>query len=157
MARLPRSAASGLALLLSLVAIPGALGGQSPDGPREAIVAEIARLDSLWLNAYVTADVEAVRPILADDFVGQVYQTMMDKDEILARVATSRGVEASILEKLVVNVYDDIAVAHAVRRTVSRGEAGPVESRFAYTDVYRYRDGRWECFTGQSAPITGSD
>lgn len=129
------------------------LAAQSPSGPRSAIEAEIARLDSTWLSAYVTRDVEAVRPILADDFVGQVYQTMMDKDDILARVAGASGVLATRVDRLIVNVYGDLAVAHALRTDTHAGESGPREVRYAYTDVYRFRDGRWQCITGQSAPV----
>lgn len=139
------------ALLLPCLGQP--VHAQAPDGPRQAIVAEIARLDSIWLNAYVTADVEAVRRIIADDFVGQIYQTIMGKEALLERVAASRGVEAMLLDTLVVQVYDDVAVAHARRRSVSRPSGERVESRFVYTDVYRYRGGRWQCFTGQSAPV----
>lgn len=140
-------------VLLSLPAPGRCVAAQAPDGPREAIVAEVARLDSIWLNAYVTADVEAVRPIVADDFVGQIYQTVMGKDELLDRVATATGVEAMILENRVVNVYGDVAVVHARRRQISRDGDVRTESHFVYTDVYRYRDGRWVCITGQSAPV----
>lgn len=140
-----------LFVLLAGSAAPG--GGQAPDGPRELIVAEIARLDSVWLDAYVTRDVESVRGIVADDFVGQIFQTIMDKDDLLAAVARSERVEAMLLDNLVVNVYEDVAVAHARRRRVTRTPQGLVESPFVYTDVYLFRDGRWQCITGQSAPV----
>jgi hypothetical protein len=140
-------------ILASLLAatIVSAAAAQGPGSPRAQIVAEITRLDSIWLNAYVTADVDAVRPILADDFAGQIYRTVMDRDDMLGRVAASTGVEATIVERLVVNVYDEVAVAHAVRRNILRDGSGV--STFAYTDVYVYREGRWQCITGQSAPI----
>jgi ketosteroid isomerase-like protein len=118
-------------------------------------VAEIARLDSVWLNAYVTADVDAVRPILAEDFVGQIYDTVMDREDLLDRVANATGVEETNLESLVVNIFAEAAVVHAVRRDVVRRDGETVESRYAYTDVYVYRNGRWQCITGQSAPIVG--
>ena len=139
-----------LASLLAATIVPAA-AAQGPGWPRAQIVAEITRLDSIWLNAYVTADVDAVRPIIADDFMGQIYRTVMDRDDMLGRVAESTGVEATSVEQLVVNVFDEVAVAHAVRRNVLRGGNGV--SRFAYTDVYVYREGRWQCITGQSAPI----
>ena len=146
----PRSARpTALTLLLSLTG-PGLALAQAPGSPVAEIQAEIARLDSIWLNALVTADVEAVASVLADDFVGQVVETIMDKDAILERTAASTDTEAMLLDNLVVNVYGDVAVAHAVRRSVSN--AG-VESRFAYTDVYRFRDGRWLAITGQSAAL----
>ena len=140
------------ALVLPLV-VGTALHAQSPEGPRDAIVDEIARLDSIWLNAYVTADAEAVRSILADDFVGQIHDTIMDKAGVLDRVRTASDVRAMALDRLVVNVYGDVAVAHAIRRQVTSAASGLRESRFAYTDVYQYREGRWRCITGQSAPI----
>jgi len=153
-----RSGSYVFATLLGLLALlvsgrAARVAGQAPGSPREEIVAEIARLDSVWLGAYLTADVEAVRPILADDFVGQIYDTVMDRDDLLARVAGASGLEETTLESLVINVYDEVAVAHAVRRQVSREEGRRVTSRYAYTDVYAYRDGRWQCITGQSAPI----
>lgn len=142
-------------LLTAFTAFTAPLAAQRPDSPRSDIVAEIARLDSIWLTAYVTADVEAVRPIIADDFVGQVVETLMDKRDLLERVGASTGLEASILERLVVNVFGGVAVAHGVRRSITRDSAGsPVETRFAYTDVYVYRAGRWQCITGQSAALS---
>jgi hypothetical protein len=132
----------------------GPLSAQAPGSPPELIVAEITRLDSIWLNAYVTADVEAVRPILASDFEGQIYQTMMGRDELLSRVADASGVLSTSLESLVINVYDDVAVAHARRRNRRSVGGEIVEERFVYTDVYVFRDGRWQCITGQSAPVT---
>jgi hypothetical protein len=135
----------------------GVVHGQAPapDAPRQEIVAEILRLDSIWLNASVTADAEAVRPILADDFVGQVSGTLFDKEGLLERVANSVGVIGVPAERVVVNVYGDIAVAHAVRRRIVRVGGDEVTSRFAYTDVYRYREGRWVAITGQSAALPG--
>ncbi|MDX1395379.1 MAG: nuclear transport factor 2 family protein [Gemmatimonadota bacterium] len=138
---------------IAVLAITPVLSAQSPDSPREDIVAEIARLDSIWLNAYVTADVEAVMPILADDFEGQIYDTVMGREELLDRVAGSRGLVSTRLEALVINVYEDVAVAHARRLNERRvGDSLTVE-RFVYTDVYIWRDERWQCITGQSAPV----
>lgn len=144
--------AGRLVVLILLSASTAPVRAQAPDASREDIVREVTRLDSIWLAAYVTADVEAVRPILADDFVGQIHMTIMDKEAVLARVASSTDVEAMRLDALVVNVYGNVAVAHARRTRVTRSADGPVEARFAYTDVYQYRDGRWVCITGQSAP-----
>lgn len=144
------------AMLLAGFTVP--LAAQRPESPLADIVAEIARLDSTWLTAYVTANVEAVRPIIADDFTGQVVETLMNKRELLERVGASTGVEASILDRLVVNVFGDVAVAHGLRRSVTRDTAGSrVETRFAYTDVYVYRDDRWQCITGQSAALPDSE
>lgn len=142
-------------LLLSCCAFLWAapLASQAPGAPPAEIVAEVTRLDSIWLNAYVTADVEAVRPIVADDFQGQLHTQLVDRDELLERVAGTTGVEAMPLDRLVVHVHDDVAVAHGSRRRVSSDANGArVESRFVYTDVYVWRDGRWQCITGQSAP-----
>lgn len=132
-----------------------ATGIPTPEDDVERIRAEIARLDSIWLNAYVTGDAEAVRPVLADDFLGQVYVTLMDKETILARVASSTGLLSTRLERFEVRVFGDVAAAHAIRvDTWSEGD-GRRDERYAYTDVYRFREGRWECITGQSAPVTG--
>ncbi len=141
------------AFLLSALFLPLHVLAQSPDADAEAIKAEIARLDSIWLNAYVTNDVSAVRRILADDFVGQIVGTIQDKDGVLAGVGSSQGLLGMPLDHRVINLYGDVAVVHARRRRVELVDGVRQESPFAYTDVYRYRDGQWLGITGQSATI----
>lgn len=132
-----------------------ALHGQGPPSAADdATSAHLVRLDSIWLGAYATQDVEAVRPILADDFVGQLGSTLVDKRDILEAVAGSTDVVAMPLERITVNVYGDVGVVHAERgRTVRLPDGTLEESRFAYTDVYQRRGDRWVCITGQSAPL----
>ena len=144
-----------LLLLVAAAAVSAgqtALEAQAPGSPQAAIVAEIERLDSLWLHAYVSRDVATVDAILDEDFVGQIAGQISDKAGVLAGVAASETLEMG-LERIRVNVFGDVAVAHAVRRSTARTPDGPLESRFAYTDVYRWNGVRWVCFTGQSAPL----
>jgi ketosteroid isomerase-like protein len=148
-----RCQARCLAIALLLVATPALVRAQEPGSDRDSVVAEIIRLDSLWLNAYVTRDVEAVRGILADDFRGQTRDTPVDKADILRGVAES-ATTSMTLERITVSTFGDIAAAHAIRHSTDRTSDGAsTETRFAYTDVYRWQDGRWVCITGQSAAL----
>ena len=146
------------AILLSTVpavstAVPDVALAQAPGSPETMIVREIERLDDAWLGASLTRDAEAVRPILTDDFHGQLGDVAADKAAILERVSSSTTV-AMTLERRIVKVYGDIAVAHAIRSRTDRAEDGStVTSRFAYTDVYRWDGDAWRSFTGQSASL----
>lgn len=140
--------------VLLLFACASIHGQANPIAADEAIATELARLDSIWLASYATQDVEAVERILAPDFVGQLGATMVDKQAILEGVAGSTEVVGMPLERISVNIFGDVGVVRAVRRIIVQLEDGTLEeSRFAYTDVYRRREDRWLCITGQSASL----
>jgi hypothetical protein len=120
---------------------------RSPANDKEAITA----LEQQWLHAHDAATLDR---ILASDFVHVV-----PVDHFLTKAEhidwTTHHPEPkdrhTRFDKLNVRLYGDIAI---VNGTVSASDANGKElDRTAFTDVFAYRDGRWQAINAQENEI----
>ena len=114
-----------------------------------AIEAEITRANQECDYAYFR-QVEADEFIFTDGNGG-----VSTKAEDLAGEATCRRNTAytQALDEVKVLVYDDVAVLNARQTTSLTRNGEPVTRRARFTDVFVWRDGRWQLVSGQSTRI----
>jgi ketosteroid isomerase-like protein len=112
-------------------------------------------LERGWNDAFYKRDVTYIENLLADEFIATYDDgTRGDKQKELALVATfNQQVESAVQDDFIVKVYRDTAVVWFTLNLVGikQGQRSPLTLR--YTDVWVFRDGRWQCVSSQSTRV----
>jgi ketosteroid isomerase-like protein len=119
--------------------------------------ATLMQIEQTWAQALETQDISALMCILADEFEDAgPTGALADKKAILGRADNHKGVHHELSE-MRAHVYGDFAYIRGVARAVSKTPGAPLE-KVRFTDVYVYRDGRWQCVAAQESsfprPVT---
>ena len=113
---------------------------------------ELPALENRWLQ--VEDDPVALEGILAPDFLHVVPGAIITKDQHLQFLrehpASGRRPEKRF-EDLRVRVYGEAGIVNGVViETTDNGER-----KTLFTDVFAYRDGKWQAVSAQELPVTG--
>ena len=123
-------------------------GQRSKEQDRQALIA----LENEWLNAH---DAPTLDRILASDFVHPVVTgDFLTKSQHIDWV-TRHPPPANIkwrFDRLDIRVYGDVGIANGT--VVGTDEHGQETGRGVFTDVFAYRDGRWQAVNAQENPVT---
>jgi len=131
-------------LLLGLVMCPVFCAASCPTGQAKDEAA-IAQIEQTWARALEKQDVQALMCILADEFEDAgPTGVLADRHTVLVRAADHKGVHHELSE-LHAHIYGDVAYIRGVASTISAIRGGPLNDKIRFTDVYVYRDGRWQC------------
>jgi len=115
----------------------------------------LIELERGWNDAFYKRDVAFIESLLADEFIATYDDgTRGDKQKELALAASfNQAVESAVQDDFIVKVYRDTAVVWFTLNIVGikQGERWPLTLR--YTDVWVFRDGRWQCVSSQSTRV----
>ncbi len=121
-------------------------------GEAEA-VATLHRLNDCYIRAFVESDTAWYSDNLSDDFVCTLADgRRIDKSEFLRRNAEGPGATDVTYDDIDVRPLGDTALVHGVTHYVRDG--APASTR--YTDVWQYRDGRWQAIAAQLTRVAES-
>jgi len=113
---------------------------------------ELLALENRWLQ--VEDDPVALESILAPDFLHVVPGAIITKDQhlrFLREHSASGQRPEKHFEDLHVRVYGGAGIVNgAVVQTTEHGER-----KTLFTDVFAYRDGKWQAVSAQELPVTG--
>lgn len=118
---------------------------RSPEQSKE----ELLKLETRWLE--VERDPVALNDILAPDFLHVVPMGIITKDQHLQFLREHPAPKQQLkkrFEDLHVRVYGEVGIVNgAVIETTDSGER-----KTLFTDVFAYRDGKWQAVTAQELP-----
>ena len=112
---------------------------------------ELLALENRWLQA--EDDPAALKDILASDFLHVVPNEIITKGQQLRflREHPASGPHADKhFEDLHVRVYGGAGIVNGV--VIAKTEHG--ERKTLFTDVFAYRDGKWQAVSAQELPVT---
>ena len=118
---------------------------------------EIIRLENKWLAALMAANVDAIREVLADDFLRPAPDSgrFVNKSQLLSFYRShlsAQNPNTKHMEGLTVTVYDSTALARGTLITTdSKGQA---ISKLLFTDVFVRRLGKWQAVSAQEDKVT---
>ena len=116
---------------------------------------QIIQLDSQRMQAMINADVDALKPILADDMTYVHTTTALDTKQSLldALGSGTLNYQSMVTDDVKVRVYGDTAIVTGAAKiqVISRGQPNTFGVRF--TDVYTNRDGRWQMVAWQATRV----
>ena len=113
--------------------------------------AALVQIEHVWLRAAEQHDVAALGCILADEFEEADFAgALIDRPAMLASAENrGNGHPAVEFSDLHANVYGDFAYARGLAVIRSADGKPAVKSRF--TDIFIYREGRWQCVAGHES------
>lgn len=133
------------AMLCSLVYASPCPTGQAKDE------ATLIQIEQTWARALEEQDVSALTCILADEFEDAGPSgALSDRSTILGQADRHPGVHHELSE-LHAHIYGDVAYIRGVARAVVKNNPGAPPMVVRFTDVYVYRDGRWQCVAGHES------
>jgi ketosteroid isomerase-like protein len=116
--------------------------GQPKDQPA------LVQIEHVWVRAVEQHDMDALGCMLADEFEEADFAgSLIDRPAMLASARNRGNVHYELLD-LHAHVYGDFGYARGLGVITSDGKP-PVKSRF--TDIFVYRDGRWQCVAGHES------
>lgn len=143
-----------LAAILSATALRAA---DSSPRSTEAVVQEIVRLTTIeWPRANVQGDVKWFEQHLADELMLTTGRTgeVTTKAQELASIRASQGAGSTEkIEDLRVHAYGDTAVTTFKIDVSGTDNTGPYHRVARYTEVWVFRDGRWQLAASHSSLV----
>lgn len=135
-------------LVLLLLICPLAYAAPCPTSQMKD-EASLVQIEHTWAHALEQHDVAALECILANDFEeagpeGQLF----DRSNMLNRSKNPGKVHYELSE-MRGHVYGDAGFVRGMG--VAIGEDGNIKAKTRFTDIFVYRDGRWQCVAGQES------
>jgi ketosteroid isomerase-like protein len=129
-----------------LFAAVSALGVDCPKNQPKTETALIS-LENTWADALTRKDADAVACILAGEFEdADVDGSVHSRAEALAKIPNRRP-GTNRLSQMRAHVESNMGYARGLAELV--GPDGVVKARVRFTDIFAYRDGRWQALAGQ--------
>jgi len=112
----------------------------------------LAQLEQTWAQALEVHDADAVGCILADEFQdADPNGKLLDRTQTLAQIPHRRPGK-NILSELDPHVFGDFGYIRGLATLVD-GQ-GKTIARVRFTDIYVYREQRWQALAGQESLLT---
>jgi ketosteroid isomerase-like protein len=140
-------------LLASAWAVSVAAAQRTPVESDQQI---LIKLEQGWNDAFYRKDLAFIETLLADEFVATYDDgSRGDKTKELALARDfNQQVESAVQDDFMVKVYRDTAVVWFTLNVVGIKQGQRAELTLRYTDVWIYRDGRWQCVSTQSTRVS---
>lgn len=134
-------------MLSSLAVCPLAYGAGCPKGQKKD-EATLVQMEKTWAGVVEQHDLAGLACILAVEFEeAESTGQLMNRAQMLS-TADSYGTVHYELSELHAHIYGDVGYVRGVG-VAKRDDQPPVKTRF--TDIFVYRDGRWQCVAGQES------
>lgn len=124
-------------------------------GPVQSDQEILIALERGWNDAFYKRDVKYIENLLADEFIATYDDgTRGDKQKELALAAGfNQQVESAVQDDFVVKVYRDTAIVWFTLNIVGIKQGVQSPLTLLYTDVWVFRDDRWQCVSSQSTRV----
>jgi ketosteroid isomerase-like protein len=124
-------------------------------GPVRSDQEVLIALERGWNDAFYRRDVAFIETLLADEFVATYDDgTRGDRKKELALAAEfNQQVESAMQDDFTVKVYRDTAVVWFTLNIVGTRQGQRSTLTLRYTDVWVFRDLRWQCVSTQSTRV----
>ena len=112
---------------------------------------EILALEATWSVAPLKGDLQTVRRVVADDWIGVAHTgTVMSKADLLEMLSSRPApFESAAYNEVQLYLYGQTAVV----TSLFRGEGKDVKFEQRFMRVYANRDGQWQCVATQIVPV----
>ena len=133
--------------LLLAVAMPG-----QTQGDKNSVDQILIQMEHDWSRADTEKDAAALDRILADDWIGIDFEgTVLTKPEALKDIgADSASLESTVLSDMKVRIYGNTAIVTGTDTEKSEYHGKDSSGKYLWTDVFVFRNGRWQAVSSQS-------
>ena len=142
-----------LTLVVSVLAL--SLSATAADCPKNQPKTEAAlvEIEQNWAAALSRKDADAVACMVADEFEdADVDGSLHTRSQMLEHIPNRRP-GANHLSEMRAHVEGNFGFTRGLATLVDA--SGKVAARVRFTDVFTYRDGRWQALAGQESLVSG--
>jgi hypothetical protein len=112
----------------------------------------LLQLEEKWAKALDQHDSQVIACVLADEFQdADVNGAVHDRAQMLVRAAQPRR-GANRVEDMHARIYGHAGFVRGLNRVVD--SSGKTVARVRFTDIFVYRDTRWQAVAGQETLVT---
>ena len=137
-------------IAIALVLLPlSCIPTRAADCPRNQPRTEVAlgNLELSWADALNRKDAAAVACILADEFEdADVDGSLHTRAETLAKIPDRKPGRTNRLTDLRAHIEGNMGYTRGLNEILDTD--GKVVARVRFTDIFTYRDGRWQALAG---------
>jgi ketosteroid isomerase-like protein len=131
-----------------LLLCPAAYGVDCPVGQAKD-EATLVQLEHRWVQVVEQHDLAALGCMLADEFEEADFDgSLIDRAAMLGSAAKPSHVHCEFSE-MHARLYGDFAYVRGIGVCSSNAGYPPLKNRF--TDIFVYRQGRWQCVAGHDS------
>ena len=115
----------------------------------------LIQLEHDWDAAFHRHDAAFIDRILADEFIVTYDDGTRADRKVELQLATSlnENIESSALDEFIVKEFGNTAVVWFTLHLVGPIKGERVQTDYRFTDVFVFRDGRWQCVSSQSTQV----
>jgi ketosteroid isomerase-like protein len=139
--------------LITLVSLLASLPALAVDCPKNQPKTEAAllELEHTWADALSRKDADTVVCLVADEFEdADVDGTLHTRSQMLAHIP-QRKPWTNHLTEMRAHVYGNFGFVRGLNEVVD--PSGKVVARVRFTDVFTYREGRWQALAGHETLV----
>ena len=128
---------------------------QKPAASSNAAEKELKQIENAWTDAQKTRNVDRLRDILADDWVGLGWDgEMSDKAKALADMKSpGNSLDNIEMGPMKVRIFGNTAVVTGSDTEKSMEHGKDSSGRYIWTDVFVKQKGTWRAVASQSAKV----
>ena len=138
-----------------LLAATTMLMGQAT-GDKNSVEQILIQMEHDWSQADTQKDAAALNRILAEDWIGIDFEgTVLTKPQALRDISSSDSgsLESTVLSDIKVRIYGETAVVTGTDTEKSEYHGQDSSGQYLWTDVFVYRNGRWQAVSSQSTKL----
>ena len=130
---------------------PSAIVGSNTNASSTGSVQDaIFALEKEWGRALEQRDTAAFRRITSPDFIYTEDNVVMSQDELVQAIATSPDTVVSATNtEMKLHDHNPTAIVTGIFVVKARSKGKPITNRYRFTDVWAYRDGKWQAIAAQ--------
>ncbi len=134
----------------------GVLLAQKPSAASKAAEDELKQIENNWTDAQKTKNVDKLRAILADDWVGLGWDgETSDKAKALADMkASGNSLDSMNIGAMSVRIFGNTAIVTGSDTEKSMEHGKDSSGKYIWTDVFVKRQGQWRAVASQSAKVS---
>ena len=115
----------------------------------------LVQLEHDWDAAFHRHDAAFIDRILAEEFI-VTYDDGVRADrktELELATSSNENIESSELDEFIVKEFGNTAIVWFTLHLVGPSNGKPLAIDYRFTDVFVFRDGRWQCVSSQSTRV----
>ena len=132
--------------------IPGGVGHAAPQSPQAQLIA----LENAYSQSLIKRDRNFLMAYYAPDWRGGNWMGFWTKSTMIQSILTARYVVKSMtLRDITVRVSGNIGIVQGVDEEVTTVDGRDTSGKWAFTDVFQRRAGRWVAIASHTSEVTG--
>jgi len=117
---------------------------------------ELVAREASWSKAMVAKDMDALKDIIAPDWIGQNQSgKQTTRAQLLESIASGEDKATSMTNHDVhVRIVGDLAIVQGMDTEVSTHKGASSSGTYSWMDVFQKRGGKWVAIASQNTPLT---